>query len=221
MTLAMADLVLERVTVTGSGDVTLGGSVTGYDTFASKMSVGDTAYYAIIGTATGDHEVGRGTYATGNKLQRTTVLSSSNSGGLVSFTAQLCDVMMVIPAALVLGLINQETRQVTIGQPGAGQIIHAPVAVKTIIPANLAGSKSSWKVNPSTSAAVFTLTYSQGGTVSTFGTISIATTGVVTWPTHAAVLLDPANGDWWELTYPNPQNASLANGGLTFLFQRG
>lgn len=83
---------MESSTTTGTGDFTLAGAITGFSTFASRYSTGDTCYYAIkevdaAGGPSGAWEVGIGTYSAANTLTRTTVLSSSNSDALVNFAA--------------------------------------------------------------------------------------------------------------------------------------
>ena len=92
MAFKLFDRVQETATTTGTGDITLAGAVTGFSTFASRYSTGDTLYYGINecasgGTPTGAWEVGLGTYSAANTLARTTVLASSNSDALVSFAA--------------------------------------------------------------------------------------------------------------------------------------
>lgn len=87
-----ADRVLETSTTTGTGALTLAGSVTGFRTFASVCSVADTVRYFIeainsAGVPTGDWETGLGTYSGANTLTRTTVVASSNAGAAVNFAA--------------------------------------------------------------------------------------------------------------------------------------
>lgn len=98
MALVLADRVRETTTTTGTGTVSLGGAVTDYQSFAA-IGTGNTTYYTIAGTGTGEWEVGIGTYTSaGNTLSRTTVLSSSNSGNLVNFSAGTKDVFCDYPA---------------------------------------------------------------------------------------------------------------------------
>lgn len=106
MAFALADLVRERVSITGTGVVSLGGVLVGYDTFAAHMAVGDTTRYVIIGTASGSRETGIGTYGAGNTLVRTVVETSSNGGALVNFAGELCDVMMVVSANALRSLVD-------------------------------------------------------------------------------------------------------------------
>ena len=98
MALVLADRVRETTTTTGTGTVSLGGAVTDYQSFAA-IGTGNTTYYTIAGTGTGEWEVGLGTYTSaGNTLSRNTVLASSNSGNLVNFSAGTKDVFCDYPA---------------------------------------------------------------------------------------------------------------------------
>jgi len=99
MALVLADRVQETTTTTGTGTVTLAGAVTGYQTFAA-VGDGNSTYYTIAGQTGSEWEVGIGTYTTsGTTLSRTTVLSSSNSGSLVNFSAGTKNVFVTYPAA--------------------------------------------------------------------------------------------------------------------------
>ena len=102
MALALADRVQETSTTTGTGTLTLAGAVLGYQSFA-VIGNGNTTYYTITNAA-GDWEVGIGTYTSaGTTLSRTTVLSSSNAGSLVSFTGTL-NVFVTYPAGKSVNL---------------------------------------------------------------------------------------------------------------------
>lgn len=96
MALVVKDRVRETTTTTGTGTLTLAGPVTGYQSF-STIGNANTTYYTITdGT---NWEVGIGTYtASGTTLSRDTVLASSNSGSLVSFSAGSKDVFVTYPA---------------------------------------------------------------------------------------------------------------------------
>ena len=99
MSLVLADRVRETTTTTGTGAVTLGGAYTGFQTFLAAIGDANSTYYTIANVVTGEWEVGIGTYtSSGNVFSRTTVLSSSNSGSLVSFTAGSKDVFVTQPA---------------------------------------------------------------------------------------------------------------------------
>ena len=97
MALVLADRVQETTTTTGTGTVTLAGAVSGYQTFAA-VGDGNSTYYTIAGGT--EWEVGIGTYtASGTTLSRTTVISSSNSGSLVTFSAGTKNVFVTYPSA--------------------------------------------------------------------------------------------------------------------------
>lgn len=98
MAFVLADRVRETTTTTGTGTITLAGAVTGFQTFAA-IGNANTTYYTIAGQGTSEWEVGIGTYtSSGTTLARNTVLSSSNSGSLVNFSAGTKDVFCDYPA---------------------------------------------------------------------------------------------------------------------------
>jgi hypothetical protein len=100
MTLVVADRVKETTTTTGTGAVTLSGAATGYQAFSAAIGDGNTTYYCIADQGGANWEVGIGTYASaGNSLARTTILSSSNGGSAVSFSAGVKDVYVTLPAS--------------------------------------------------------------------------------------------------------------------------
>ena len=99
MALVVKDRVKETTATTGTGTLTLAGAVTGFQSFSSALSDGDTTYYAIFESSTGEWEVGLGTFtASGTTLARTTVLASSNSGSAVNLTAGSAEVFITQPA---------------------------------------------------------------------------------------------------------------------------
>lgn len=85
MALVLADRVQQTGTANTTVSFTLSGSVTGFQSF-SVIGNTNTTYYAAT-DASGNWEVGIGTYSTtGPTLTRTTILSSSNSGSAVTFS---------------------------------------------------------------------------------------------------------------------------------------
>jgi hypothetical protein len=99
MALALNDRVKETTIVTGTGIATLLGSSIGFQPF-SVVGNGNTTYYCIADQFGSNWEVGIGTYtASGTTLARTTVLSSSNAGSLVTFTAGIKDVFVTYPSS--------------------------------------------------------------------------------------------------------------------------
>lgn len=97
MPLFVKDRVKETTTTAGTGTITLAGAVTGFQSFAA-IGNGNTTFYTIAGGA--EWEVGIGTYtSSGTTLSRDTVLSSSNSGSKVNFSAGTKDVFVTYPAS--------------------------------------------------------------------------------------------------------------------------
>jgi hypothetical protein len=99
MALVLKDRVQETTTTTGTGTLTLGGAVLGYQTFAA-IGNANTTYYTISSAISSEWEVGLGTYtASGTTLSRDTVLASSNSGSLVVFSAGTKNVFCTYPSS--------------------------------------------------------------------------------------------------------------------------
>ena len=98
MALVISDRIKETTTTTGTGTYTLGGAVTGFETFTANLSNSDTTYYACTdGT---DFEVGLGTFtSSGTTLARTTILSSSNSNNEVNWSSGTRTIFCTLPAA--------------------------------------------------------------------------------------------------------------------------
>lgn len=95
--------ILERSYITGTGDIILAGEVAGYFPFSHRLADGDTCDYAIERTEMGlpvdEFEVGIATFRTGPaRLERTTVVASSNADALVSFTTGPKKVALIILA---------------------------------------------------------------------------------------------------------------------------
>ena len=98
MALALANGVQETTSTTGTGTISLAGAVSNFQTFVAGIGSGNTTYYRIAGG--GQWEVGIGTVTSGSPdtLSRDTVLESSNSDSLVSFSSGSKSVTCVIAA---------------------------------------------------------------------------------------------------------------------------
>ena len=99
MALVLNDRVKETSTTTGTGDFTLAGAVTDFESFNSGVGTGNTTYYAIVNPGQNEWEVGLGTLSASTTLQRTTIISSSNSDAAVTFTSGSKDVFCTLPAS--------------------------------------------------------------------------------------------------------------------------
>jgi hypothetical protein len=107
--MTFANRVQETSTSTGTGAVTLGGAVAGYQSFTDAALDGKSVTYTIVGGS--EWEVGRGTYtASGTSLSRDTVLASSNANALVNFSAGSKNVFVTlaaedVPVVMSLGAV--------------------------------------------------------------------------------------------------------------------
>ena len=133
MALVLEDRVREQSTTIGTGTFTLTGAVIGYQTFSGAVGNGNTTYYTISNPGTTEWEVGIGTVSAG-QLARTTILSSSNTGSIVTFTAGTKDVFVTYPSekavyldasgnVSALGTVNSGTWQgtaITVPYGGTG-----------------------------------------------------------------------------------------------------
>ena len=99
MALVINDRVKVTSTTTGTGAIALGAAVTGFETFAQGIGNSNTTYYCIFNQGTSEFEVGLGTLSSTTNLQRTTILSSSNSDSVVDFQSGTKDVFCTMPAS--------------------------------------------------------------------------------------------------------------------------
>ena len=121
MALVLSDRIKETTTTTGTGTYTLGGAVSGFETFTANLSNSDTTYYCCTdGT---DFEVGLGTFtSSGTTLARTTIISSSNSNNAVSWSSGSRDVFCTLPGskAVVLDANGALSTGITVQDEGSG-----------------------------------------------------------------------------------------------------
>ena len=126
MAFKLNDRVKESSATTGTGTFTLGGAVSGFESFSAGIGGDNTTYYCIFETGTNNFEVGFGTLNSGaTTLARTYVISSSNSDALVNF-AGATEVFCTVPGAKI-GLPNPEEY----GSSSAPKIITVKVGSKT------------------------------------------------------------------------------------------
>ena len=159
MALVLKDRVKVTSTTTGTGTLTLAGAATGYQSFAA-IGNGNTTYYAITDPATGDWEVGLGTYtSSGTTLSRTTILSSSNAGSVVDLQAGTKEVFCVYPAEKA---IYEEASGETLIDGGPITVIGSGVTTVPSLPAEL----GKFIGNINSFAQIYLLNQSTGSTAS-------------------------------------------------------
>lgn len=160
MALVVKDRVRETSTTSGTGTLTLGGAVSGFQTFAA-IGDGNTTYYAIVDAATGAWEVGIGVYtASGTTLSRNTVLESSNSGNLVNFSANVKDVFCTYAAEKAVYLdtdddvnLPEDLNFTAAGARIRGDFSNATLANRVMFQTSTANSLTSIGVIPNGTSA--------------------------------------------------------------------
>lgn len=147
MALVLKDRVKETTATTGTGTVTLAGAAAGFQSFV-VVGDGNQTFYAIVDAASGDWEVGVGTYtASGTTLSRTTVVSSSNAGSLVNFGAGTKDVFVTYPSSravyldaagsavsvLDIGTLGTSTANISTANITAGTVSTTPASANDLV----------------------------------------------------------------------------------------
>ena len=140
MAFKLNDRVKETSTTSGTGTLTLGGAVTGFETFAAGIGGDNTTYYCIFENGTNKFEVGFGTLNSGaTTLARTYIISSSNSDAAESFSSSSKEVFCTVPGSKI-GLPLPEEYGSSSVHP---KIITVKVASKTSSHPYPAGGSSS------------------------------------------------------------------------------
>lgn len=93
-----ADRVLETSVSTGTGAVSLSGATVGCRTFGASFGLAASLWYAIELVGGAEWEVGIGHLSDAATLVRDVVLSSSNAGAAVAFSAGTKNVYATVPA---------------------------------------------------------------------------------------------------------------------------
>jgi|TARA_R110000787_G_C13329634_1_gene437243 hypothetical protein len=129
MALILNDRVKETSTSAGTGDITLAGAVNGFESFQAGIISPNTTYYTISEQGTNDWEVGIGTLSAATTLERTTVLTSSNSDALVNFNTSgtsTLNVFCTLPASKAIYL---DAAGSPVGAAGTGFAVAMAIAL--------------------------------------------------------------------------------------------
>jgi len=178
MAFVLKDRVKDTTTTTGTGSITLSGTAPiGYVSFLAAIGNSNNTYYTI--TAGSEWEVGIGTLSSNTTLSRDTVLSSSNAGSLVNFSAGTKDVFVTYPAGRSVFLNTDSS--ITIGN--SLLLLSSTGAVTSPNLENAVGYKG---IPQSAQSSNYTLAAADGGD-HIYSTNSGAQT--ITVPTNASVAL--------------------------------
>lgn len=159
MAYIIADRVKQITTTTGTGALTLGSSVTGFQVFSAVCSNADTFHYAVVHLTNGSWETGLGTYNSGGGTISRSVLTSSNSNSLVDFASGNKEIF-ITPVASNIVLKNN-----------TGAITPGVVKTATIDLGNTATTGGTFTISDSaaTTASIITISPSASTANSAYG----------------------------------------------------
>ena len=187
---------------------------------STGMDLSDKFYGALVGVVTGGTSFGESiwicTSPAGLVVGTDPVTFASFSGGGASqayVDAKTWD-FSALPASV-------QTVPVTAafsGTPGDAQMVHIPIVMTSVLPANFAGTQTYAATAPTASAA-FDVDYIHSGTVTAIGTITFGIGSQAgTLSVQSGVTL--AAGNVLRITAPTPDDATLADVGISLLLER-
>lgn len=198
MAFVLQDRVKETTATTGTGTFVLGGTSTGFVPF-SVIGNGNETYYTAVDNATGEWEVGIGTYNVGT-LTRDTVLASSSSGSKVPFAAGSKDVFVAYPAEKAVTLDTAQT-----------------LSNKTLLNANLGTPTAVVLTNgtglPLTTGVTGTLPVGNGGTGATTLTGYVKASGTSAFTAVASIPAGDISG-LGSMATQNANNVAITGGAI-------
>ncbi len=198
MAFVLQDRVKETTSTVGTGTFTLGGTSTGFVPF-SVIGNGNETYYTAVDNATGEWEVGIGTYNVGT-LTRDTVLASSSSGSKVPFAAGSKDVFVAYPAEKAVTL---DTAQTLSNKTLANANLGTPTAVVLTNGTGL----------PLTTGVTGTLPVGNGGTGATTLTGYVKASGTSAFTAVASIPAGDISG-LGSMATQNANNVAITGGAI-------
>lgn len=163
-----------------------GTAPTGYQTFSAAMSINDTCFYAIQHQTLGEWEVGLGTYSSSNTLTRTTIIASSNSGSVVTFSAGTKDIWINIPATKNVQLDNNNNAT-ALGTPASGTLTNCTGLPISTGVSGLGTGVATFLATPSSANLASAVTNETGSGALVFGTSPTLTTPLLGTPTSGVL----------------------------------
>ena len=167
------------ITSTGTGTLTLGSAVTGYQTFANAgVANGAIVSYVIEDGA--NWEVGTGTYTSSGTTLSRTVSASSNSGSAISNTTSA----QVFITALAADIVNANSGTASgLTATGLKETKTAPtISTNTLTLDCSTGNVFNVSLNANVSTLTFTNVPSSGTAYGLTLSLSITGSFTVTWP---------------------------------------
>jgi hypothetical protein len=150
MALVLNDRVKETTTTTGTGAVTLGGAVTGFDTFSTGVGNSNTTYYAIVNRTVDEWEVGLGTLAADSStLTRTTVLTNSDGNtSAITLSAGTKEVFCTEPASKTMDMTLTTTGDTLYASAANTPARLAVGSARQVLQTNSGGTLPEWVASP-------------------------------------------------------------------------
>ena len=221
MAFVLNDRVKETTTTTGTGAVTLGGTSTGFQTFAAGIGNSNTCYYAIVHQTANEWETGLGTLnGDSSTLTRTAVYESTNSDSAEDFAAGTKDVFCTLPASKTPSQILTTANDLIYANSANTPARLAAGTGNQVLKMNSTGTAIAWAADSagvsltgSTDNTVTTVTGAdaiQGEANLTFDGSTLAVTGAITSTTTATIGTDlTVTGS--DITLGNGANSTVKN----------
>jgi len=219
MALVIADRVQQQGSANTTVSFTLSSGVTGYQSF-SVIGNGNTTYYSAT-DASGNWEVGVGTYSTtGPTLTRTTIISSSNSGSAVSTFGNPVNVFVTYPSEnAVYGngtvLVAPSTAVLPVANGGTGASTASITSFNNITGYSAAGATGTTSSNLvfSTSPTLTTPALGAATATSIVASNGFYSTGTYGGSYTDGIVLDYATGNG-RVSVGTGDNLTFYTGGL-------